>query len=170
MVSRWRWVLPAAATVAALALVAACGSNTRSPAVTATTAGNGSDAGAALGGPGDPGHATRTVTVSATDDHKFTPDSVSAKVGETITFKVTNNGKATHDFVLGDEQEQTAHDQAMAAMPAGMVMDDTPNAIHIPAGQTKSITWTFVGAGTTIYGSHEPGDYAAGMKGTVVAS
>jgi uncharacterized cupredoxin-like copper-binding protein len=166
MVSRWRWVL---AAVAALALLAGCGSS-GSPAVTATTKPGSSAAGAALGGPGDPGHATRTVTVTATDDHKFSPDTISAKVGETITFKVTNNGKATHDFVLGDEQEQTAHDQAMAAMPAGMAMGDEPNAIHIPAGQTKSITWTFIGAGTTIFGSHEAGDYAAGMKGTVVAS
>ena len=108
--------------------------------------------------------------MTATDDHKFTPATISAKVGETITFTVINSGKALHDFVLGDEQEQTAHDQAMRAMPAGMVMGDENNALHIPAGQTKSITWTFIGAGTTIFGSHEPGDYAAGMKGAIVAS
>jgi uncharacterized cupredoxin-like copper-binding protein len=164
MRSKLRW---AALAGAALALLAACGGGGTTSSNAPTTQASS----AALGGPGDPARATRTVTVTASDDLKFSPDTISATAGETITFKVVNTGKAQHDFVLGDAAAQTTHEQMMAAMPAGGgVMGDSPNAIHIPAGQTKTITWTFITAGTTIYGSHEPGDYAAGMKGTVVTS
>lgn len=43
-------------------------------------------------------------------------------------------------------------------------------AVTVPAGTTKQLTWTFTTAGTTLYGCHEPGHYASGMKGTVTVT
>src|SRR5439155_25696731 len=87
----------AAAVLAAGLLVAGCGS------------GSGTDdslAPSSVGGPGDPSKATRTVEVRAGDDLRFQPNQISAKVGETITFKVINVASIEHDFTLGDEKAQ----------------------------------------------------------------
>ena len=148
--------------LAASALLAACGGST-TPA---------SGVRPALGSPGDPTKASRTVEVQAGDDLRFHPDSVQVKVGETITFRVVNVAKIEHDFTLGDDQAQAVHENEMRSMSPGdaMNMADGPNAIHIAPGETKSITWTFTTAGTTRYGCHELGHYAGGMKGTVTVS
>jgi len=126
----------------------------------------------ALGGPGDPAAATRTVEVRAGDDLRFQPDSVQAKVGDTITFKIVNVATVEHDFTLGDQKVQNEHEKEMQGSSSGasMNMADSANSILIPPGQTKSITWTFAKAGTTVYACHEPGHYIAGMKGLVTVS
>jgi len=125
----------------------------------------------ALGSPGDASKATRTVEVRAGDDLHFQPDQVQAKVGETITFRLVNVAKIQHDFTLGDEKAQTAHEKEMRSMSSGsMDMSHDANAVTAAAGETKEITWTFTKAGTTLYGCHEAGHYAAGMKGTITVT
>jgi len=151
-----------AVPIVALAVVAsACGGGNK-------TTGTAS----ALGSPGDPAKATRTVEVRAGDDLHFQPDQVQAKVGETITFRLVNVAKIQHDFTLGDEKAQSAHEKEMRSMSSGgsMDMSHDANAIAAAAGETKEITWTFTKAGTTLYGCHEAGHYAAGMKGTVTVT
>jgi uncharacterized cupredoxin-like copper-binding protein len=130
------------------------------------------DAASALGAPGDASKATRTVEVRAGDDLHFQPDQLQAKVGETVTFRLVNVAKIPHDLVLGDEAAQTAHEKEMRSMGSGASMDmggDT-NAIHAGPGETKELTWTFSKAGTTLFGCHEAGHYAAGMKGTLTVT
>ncbi len=125
----------------------------------------------AAGAPGDPARAARTVEVKAGDDLRFQPDHVQVKVGETITFKIINTATIEHDFTLGDAAAQSAHDKEMVSSSGGqMGMAAEPNAIRIAPGTTKAITWTFTSAGTTLYGCHEPGHYASGMKGTITVS
>ena len=126
----------------------------------------------AAGAPGDPARAARTVDVKAGDDLRFQPDQVQVKVGETITFKINNTATIEHDFTLGDAAAQSAHDKEMVSSSSGgqMNMADEPNAIRIAPGTTKDITWTFTSAGTTLFGCHEPGHYASGMKGTITVS
>ena len=125
-----------------------------------------------VGPPGDPAKATRTVEIHAGDDLRFQPDTVDAKIGETVTFKVVNVASVEHDFTLGDDAAQSEHEKEMRSMSSGgpMDMSDSPNAIHIAPGTTKDITWTFTKAGTTLYGCHEPGHYVAGMKGTITVT
>lgn len=127
----------------------------------------------AFGHPGDPADADRTIDISAMDTLKFEPDSISVKVGETVTFRVHNVGANTHEFILGTEDEQVDHEhemQEMAESGSGMHMGDEANALNLPAGETKEITWTFTEAGEMIYGCHEPAHYDAGMKGTITVS
>jgi len=151
----------AAAAVAAGLLVAGCGGG----------GGKATVATSALGSPADPAKATRTVEVRAGDDLHFQPDQVQVKAGETITFKVVNATKLAHDFTLGDEAAQSAHEKEMRSASSGsMKMASEANAINIAPGETKELTWTFAKAGTTLYGCHEPGHYAAGMKGTIAVS
>ena len=144
--------------------------------LTACGGGGGSDTTSGQGGLGqaaDPASATRIVEIKAGNDLRFQPDNVQVKVGETVTFHLVNTATVEHDFTLGDEHEQDQHEQEMQHMTSGgdmHVMGDSANAIHIAPGATKDLTWKFTKAGTTLYGCHEPGHFASGMKGTITVS
>lgn len=115
-----------------------------------------------FGHPGKASAASRTVMIEASE-LKFAPATLTAKVGETIQFKITNSGKLDHEFMIGDVREQVEHDKEMASMP-GMAMDD-PNGVSVAPGKTATLIWTFTKAGQLQYGCHVPGHYQAGMVG-----
>lgn len=80
---------------------------------------------------------------------------VNVQQGETITFQITNVGKATHEFKVGPMQD---------------VFDDLESAPEIPAiepGATETLTYTFTGTGPYAYGCHAPGHFENGMIGFV---
>lgn len=54
----------------------------------------------------------RTIAVSMTDN-AFQPTRFTVARGETVTFTFTNDGKVTHEAVLGDEAAQMSHHQQM---------------------------------------------------------
>jgi len=118
-----------------------------------------------FGSPGDPADADRTVEISATDSLAFEPAELMVAAGETVTFRIVNQGSLVHDFTLGDQATQDEHEAEMAEMD-GMA-NDQPNGVTIPAGETMELTWTFTEGGTVLIGCHQPGHYAAGMKGQI---
>jgi uncharacterized cupredoxin-like copper-binding protein len=124
----------------------------------------GSAEGSVLGATADPSDADRRVEITASDDLRFDPSSLTAAKGEIITFVVHNAGKADHEFVLGDEAYQEVHEADMAA---GQHMMDTDNGITIPPGETEQLTWQFSEAGEVLFGCHEKGHYEGGMVGTI---
>lgn len=121
---------------------------------------------------GEPGHADdadRTIDITANDDLTFSPTEFTVSAGETVTFRISNPGNLVHDFTLGDDETQDAHEaEMMEMMESGeMMMHDEANAISLPAGETKEITWQFTEAGSVLIGCHQTGHYAAGMRGTI---
>ncbi|MDQ2826183.1 MAG: cupredoxin domain-containing protein [Actinomycetota bacterium] len=121
----------------------------------------------------DAAQAKRTVEVTITQAKQYQPASITVAPGEVITFKVTNASTELHEFMLGDAKVQDKHDKDMAAMGMGsMKVADQPNLVDLDPGQTKQLTWKFPDkkGATVIYGSHSPGEYAAGMKGMVTVS
>lgn len=166
-------LLPA---IAALALaVAACSdddeggsASTSSPSPTATMAMGSGVESFSFGHPADAATATRTIEIEAADALRFSPDAVTVQVGETVTFRVHNAGAIRHEFGLGSEADQAAHEQEMQAMAGSSgMMEDEANAFGVMPGETKELTWTFTEAGTVLYGCHEPGHYDGGMHGTI---
>lgn len=154
----------------ALAVASCSDSDDKSDSATATTSAGAMDYGKA----GDPAKAARTVDVAITPANTYEPALIDVKPGETVTFKVTNQGSTIHEFVIGDQAAQDAYEKEMAAMGTSpMKMPDKPNGgptggiLNIDPGQTESITWTFPNAGAVIYASHEPGDQAAGLTGLI---
>lgn len=137
----------------AFALAACGGGGASAPA---------SPTGAATGG------SVRTVEITALDTLRFEPDSITVGVGETVRFVVTNEGQAVHDFFVGTEEEQMAHEQEMADMGGmgGMGQGSTEGLVLDP-GETGELTVTFDEPGERQFACHEPGHYAAGMVGTV---
>ncbi len=91
------------------------------------------------------------------------PAELTVKAGETITLRNVNSGQLPHDFTLGDQVTQDEHEQAMT----GMTMPDEANAVVGAAGETRELTWHFTEAGAFLIGYHQPGHYAAGMKGEI---
>lgn len=125
------------------------------------------------GASADATQAKRTVEVTITPARQYQPTTITVAPGEVVTFKVTNAATELHEFMLGDAKVQDKHDKDMASMGmASMKVADQPNLIDLDPGQTKQITWKFPtkkGA-TVIYGSHSPGEYSAGMKGTITVA
>jgi uncharacterized cupredoxin-like copper-binding protein len=120
-----------------------------------------------FGEPADASAADRTIDIIASDDLTFSPDSVDVRVGETVTFRVNNDGETDHDFTLGPDEVQIEHDQQMAEMGEMGHMASDPNAITVPSGETRDLTWHFTQKGTVLMGCHVPGHYAGGMKGEI---
>jgi len=112
------------------------------------------------------GPALQTVSIVMQDDMTFAPAAITVKKGETVRFDVQNAGEIAHEFFVGTEIEQGDHETEMRdPMAAG---HDHPTGVHVEAGKSKKLAIKFSTAGTFLMGCHEPGHYAAGMKGTIV--
>lgn len=142
-----------------LAIVAACSSPAAaSPSAPAPSAGGPVASSSA-------GAATR-IEVTLTDSLKIeTAAPITVKAGAPVTFVVTNTGGTDHEFYLGDEAAQAAHQKEMGSM--GSMAHDEPNGIGLKPGVTKELTFTFPTAGTWLAGCHVNGHYAAGMKAPI---
>ncbi len=117
----------------------------------------------AFGESADAADADRTIEVSMLDTMRFDPGEFEVAVGETVTFSITNTGAIAHDFTLGDETTQDAHEQEMAEMSEGDHAGADLNAVLVQPGETEELTWTFTTAGELLIGCHVPGHYNAGM-------
>lgn len=163
------------ATIAAAALVAACSSGSLvvspapSPAVSPTAATSQAPDPSPIASPSPspvptvalgfvPGTeaSPRPVKIVVDDELTFFPNVITAAPGETVTFAVTNKGKAAHELMLGPAADAMADKEG------------TPEVADIMAGETKSLTFTFNGPGPYAFACHEPGHFEAGMVGYVV--
>jgi len=98
----------------------------------------------------------REVAITADDTLLFWPNVVTVAAGETVTFHVRNEGKATHEFMLGPLADALADKEG------------TPEVAEIAQGDTKSLTFTFDRPGPYGFACHAPGHFEAGMLGYIV--
>ncbi len=129
---------------------------------------------ACSGGAGPPGagERERVIRIEALDSLAFDPESLRVEVGETVRFVVTNSGAAAHEFVLGPESVQAAHEEASDVGQAhgGMHVEGQLAALELRPGATEEVDVAFREPGELVYGCHEPGHYDGGMRGTVSVS
>lgn len=149
-------------------VMGACGSGEEGSGGADDTSGSSSSEAGSFGEAASAGDADRTVEVSALDKLAFDPASVEVKAGETINFVVTNDGKAPHEFVIGDRDYQEEHEKSMGSMGS---MDhggeDLGNVLELEPGATEEIAWTFTEAGEVLFACHVEGHYEGGMVGSV---
>jgi len=100
----------------------------------------------------------RVIRFVAGPGYTFSPSAITVARGETITFEVTSMGGLVHEFMVGPAD-------AVAADTEG-----TPEVADIGIMQTKSVTYTFDGAGPYAFACHAAGHYEAGMKGTITVT
>lgn len=118
--------------------------------------------GSLVGKPASAAKATKQVKVITSDDMRFTfSNKLHLHNGDIITFLVKNDGKIPHEFSIGDESEQRAHQKMMREMP-NMVHNDG-NTVTVKPGETKKITWKFTGNREVVFACNIPGHYEAGM-------
>jgi uncharacterized cupredoxin-like copper-binding protein len=108
------------------------------------------------------------IAVTLTDALRIEPAAIDVPVGQAVTFVVTNVGAIPHEFVVGDEAAQQAHETTMQGRPT---MDhDDPTGIGLAPGETKELTLTFDEPGEVLAGCHIPGHYPAGMKAVITVA
>jgi uncharacterized cupredoxin-like copper-binding protein len=115
---------------------------------------------------GEARDARRTITVTMTDNMRFTPGRIEVRQGETVRLRVRNAGKILHELVIGTPQELAAHAEQMRKHP-GMEHDE-PYMVHVEPGRSGEIIWTFNRAGEFEFACLIAGHFQAGMKGTLI--
>jgi uncharacterized cupredoxin-like copper-binding protein len=103
----------------------------------------------------------RTIEISARYS-AFDPEQLNVSAGSRITFVVHNRDPIDHEFIIGNDAVQEAHESGTEAHHG-----DKPGEISVPAGETARTTYEFDRGGTLIFGCHLPGHYDYGMRGTI---
>lgn len=119
----------------------------------------------AIGKPGSAQSVSRTISVSMTDNMRFTPSNILVKQSETVRFIIKNNGQVKHELSLGTQKELLEHLELMKKFPE--MEHDEPNKVTLVPGQQGEIVWQFTKAGTVNFACLMPGHYEAGMRGTI---
>ena len=114
----------------------------------------------------DPTTAHHTITVSMSDQMRFTPSQLKVERGETVRLVAKNDGKLKHELVLGTDSSLKKHAEMMKKFP-GMEHEE-PHMAHVSPGEEYVMGWQFTDAGTFAFGCLVPGHFDAGMKGTIV--
>jgi uncharacterized cupredoxin-like copper-binding protein len=94
---------------------------------------------------------------------RFAPDELRVESGTTIRFVIHNRDPIDHEFILGDAGVQRLHENGTHAEH-----DAVPGEVSVPAGKTRSTTFTFAEPGGLIIGCHLPGHYDYGMRADVI--
>lgn len=132
---------------------------------TLTIACGNTDSGNASGSPdGGPEAPAGSVVDVVMHDIRFDPSTLTLPVGETISFRFTNNGRITHDAFVGDLAAQQEHEAQMAHAGHGGGHADDADAVTVEPGEQGELSHTFTEPGEYEVGCHQPGHYAAGMK------
>ena len=140
-----------------------------------------------IGKPGKAAEASRTVTVTITDN-RFAPERIAVKKGETVRFVVNNKGKLVHEFNIGTAAMHARHQKDMAMMVehgviepdrihrdkmkmdmgGGHRMDhDDPNSVLLEPGKSAELVWTFATDARLEFACNMPGHYDSGMTGDI---
>lgn len=114
---------------------------------------------------GDPKRAMRVIRISMSDRMRFTPASITVKLGETVKFIVTNRGQIMHEMVIGTMKHLTEHADLMKMNPD--MEHEEPHMAHVKPGTTEEIVWTFNKPGVFNFACLIPGHFEAGMLGKI---
>jgi uncharacterized cupredoxin-like copper-binding protein len=105
-----------------------------------------------------------TVEITIHYSH-FDPSSFAFPPGTSVRFIVHNTDPIDHEFILGDTRVQNVHELGTEAHHP-----PRPGEMSVPAGTTRTTTYTFTKPETLIFGCHLPGHYAFGMRGLVTVA
>jgi uncharacterized cupredoxin-like copper-binding protein len=114
---------------------------------------------------GDAKSVKKTITLTMTDNMRFTPSAITVKQGETIRFVVKNQGKMLHEMVIGTKKVLDEHAALMVKFPN--MEHDEPYMAHVSPGKSQNLIWTFNRAGEFDFACLIAGHYQAGMVGKI---
>ena len=108
--------------------------------------------------------ATRKVDVEIRFS-RFVPDEFEFPAGTTVEFVVENRDPIDHEFLIGDQDVQDAHEEGTEEHHGAK-----PGEISVPAGETRTTTYTFDEPGKLLIGCHLPTHWDYGMRGYVTVT
>lgn len=115
-----------------------------------------------VGVPAKANRATKIIRVTTRDTMRYEFSSeLDLKADEIVKFVVTNAGKISHEFSVGDADEQKEHQAMMMKMP-NMTHQDG-NTVTVKPGETKELVWKFTGNADVVFACNIPGHFQAGM-------
>jgi len=138
-----------------------------------------------FGAPGEASGVTRTIEIILKENF-FEPESIEVKAGETIRFKILNQGELVHEFNIGTaamhaghqkemmtmmehgvlEADKINHEMMKMDMGGGKTMEhNDPNSALLEPGKSAEIIWKFTKAMDLEFACNVPGHYEAGMVG-----
>jgi uncharacterized cupredoxin-like copper-binding protein len=106
----------------------------------------------------------QAVTVSI-NHSGFSPDRFEFGVGTTVRFVIHNRDPIDHEFILGDDSVQRKHELGTHARHGAV-----PGEVSVPAGGTRTTTYTFTEEGVLTIGCHLPAHFDYGMRANVVVT
>jgi uncharacterized cupredoxin-like copper-binding protein len=116
----------------------------------------------------DPKQVTKTVEVVMNDSMRFAPSNLSFRDGDIVLFRVKNEGKLMHEFVIGTEESNREHAELMKRFPN--MEHDEPYMAHVAPGDTRDLTWMFNRSGNFQFACLIAGHFDAGMVGSIVVT
>lgn len=111
---------------------------------------------------------SRTIDINMSDMMRFSPELLAIKQGETIRFRIKNEGEIPHEFVLGLRSEIAEHAELMKKNPE-MEHADAHSA-RVQPGRSAEIIWQFTQPGSFLYACLILGHWEAGMQGVVTVT
>lgn len=140
-----------------------------------------------IGEPGQGSQVSRTIEITMYDNY-YEPESLEVREGETLRFKITNEGGLVHEFNIAtaamhaEHQKQMMmmvehgvlaadhinHERMKMDMGGGRTMEHhDPNSVLLEPGQSAEIVWTFTTDAELEFACNVPGHYEAGMTGAI---
>jgi len=138
-----------------------------------------------FGAPGKASDVTRTVDIVLKENF-FEPESIDVKAGETVRFRVRNDGELVHEFNIGTAGMHAGHQKEMMTMMEHGVLEadrinynmmkmdmgggrtmehNDPNSVLLEPGKSGEVIWKFMKAMELEFACNVPGHYEAGMMG-----
>lgn len=96
---------------------------------------------------------------------RFVPDTFEFAAGTTVEFVVENRDPIDHEFLIGDQDVQDAHEEGTEEHHGAK-----PGEISVPAGETRTTTYTFEEPGKLLIGCHLPTHWDYGMRGYITVT
>ena len=109
------------------------------------------------------GRASERTVVITIEHSRFSLLDVDVEQGTTVRFLIHNLDPIDHEFIVGDEAAQQKHEVGRQRHHHGTI----PGEVSVPAGTSRTTTFTFSRPGSVVFGCHLPGHYAYGMKGAI---
>ena len=106
------------------------------------------------------GEVSRTISMTMSDNMRFTPDRIEVRNGETIRFVLQNEGQLRHELVLGEPEALRRHAAMMQMMPD--MQHSGPNMASLAPGERGELIWKFTRTGTVTFACLQSGHLEAG--------
>ena len=140
-----------------------------------------------FGEPGKVSKISQTIEVVMQENY-YTPKKIYVKAGETIRFKISNQGELVHEFNIGTTNMHAAHQKEMRMMVehgvleadrinykmmkmdmgAGKTMEhNDQNSTLLEPGKAGEVIWKFTKSTELEFACNVPGHYESGMLGKI---